>query len=494
MTPRLMPPDEVPARLLALAGCLLAIAGAKIWLIAAYGSAIPFWDQWDAEWARLFRPYLAGTLGASDLAATHNEHRILLTRLAALGSLLASGRWDAVLQMLFNVAVHTAAAGLLLVALARALDLAGALLLTVFTLALFAVPLGWENTLTGFQLQFYLLILLAPVSLMLLAPSAAFSARWWLGTAVGLASYFSIAAGAFTLPAFIALALAQLTCGHRRGRAEIAGLLLHAALAALLVLDVPAIPGHAGLKAQSAAEWIAAVLALGSWPATGPAWPSVVHLAGAALLFAPALALAIAVARERPAPGDPRWLWLGLAAWTGLQILALAYGRGSGAIGAARYRDVLIVGLMVNAACVSRLLIDLRARRAIACAATAWLLVVVIGAGKIIIDQAPQLAWRRDVAAIQAENLRRFLTTGDRAALENQPQFHIPYPVAPPLIEWLSDPAIRPILPRELLGQPDSDPVKAALLKRGPLLLPLGLALVMLAAIMALRRPRPDGR
>ena len=58
-----LPPHEAPARLTAIAGCLLAIAGAKIWLIAAYGSAIPFWDQWDAEWARLFRPYLAGTLG-----------------------------------------------------------------------------------------------------------------------------------------------------------------------------------------------------------------------------------------------------------------------------------------------------------------------------------------------------------------------------------------------------------------------------------------------
>ena len=187
---------------------------------------------------------------------------------------------------------------------------------------------------------------------MLLGASAAFSPRWWLGTAVAILSYFSIAAGAFTLPVSIVLALAQLACGHRRGRAEIAALVLHAAIAALLLADVPAVAGHAPLKAQSATEWIAAVLALASWPAAAPAWPPLVQLLAAALLFAPVIALAIAVARERPPLSDPRWLWLGLAAWTGLQILALAYGRGSGAAGAARYRDVLIVGLMVNAACL----------------------------------------------------------------------------------------------------------------------------------------------
>jgi hypothetical protein len=485
-----LPPDEAPARLTAIAGCLLAIAGAKIWLVAAYGSAIPFWDQWDAEWARLFRPYLAGTLSFGDLFAAHNEHRILLTRLAALGSLLAGGRWDAVLQMLFNLVVHTAAAGLLLVVLSRSLDLGGALLLACFTLALFGLPLGWENTLGGFQLQFYLLVLLAPLSLLLLGSSAAFSPRWWLGTAVASLSYFSIAAGAFTLPVSIVLALAQLACGHRRRRAEIAGLVLHAAIAALLLADVPAVAGHAPLKAQSAAEWIAAVLALASWPATGAAWPSVVHLAAAALLFAPVIAVAIAVARDRPPLTDARWLWLGLAAWTGLQILAFAYGRGSGAAGAARYRDVLIIGLLVNATCLFRLLLVDRARRVMGCVALAWLLVVFIGAGKTVIDQAPQLAWRHATGAIQAENLRRFLASGDKAVLENQPQFHIPYPAAAPLIAWLSDPAIRPILPRELTGQGDDTAFKAAVLKRGPLLLPLGLALVMLAALVALRRSR----
>jgi hypothetical protein len=487
-----LPPNETPIRLTAIAGCLLAIAGAKIWLVAAYGSAIPFWDQWDAEWARLFRPYLAGTLGPGDLIAPHNEHRILLTRLAALGSLLASGRWDAVLQMLFNLVVHTAAAGLLLVVLSRSLDLGGALLLACFTLALCAVPLGWENTLGGFQLPFYLLVLLASLSLMLLGGNAAFSPRWWLGTAVAVLSYFSIAAGAFTLPVSIVLALAQRACGHRRGRVEIAALVLHAAIAALLLIDVPVVAGHAPLKAQSASEWIAGVLALASWPAAAPAWPPLVHLVMAALLLAPVTVLAIRLMRERPPLTDPRWLWLGLAAWTGLQMVAFAYGRGSGAAGAARYRDVLIVGLLVNAACLFRLILVDRARGLLACVAVAWLLAVFIGAGKIVIDQAPQLAWRRDTAAIQAENLRRFLRTGDKAALENQPQFHIPYPAAPQLIAWLSDPAIRPILPRELTG--DNNAFTAEVLRRGPMLLPIGLALVMLAALVALRRSRqPSG-
>ena len=356
---------------------------------------------------------------------------------------------------------------------------------------LFAVPLGWENTLMGFQVQFYFLILLAPLSVAVLSGSAAFSLRWWLGTALAASSYFSIAAGAFTLPAFILLALAQFACGHRGGRAEIAGIVLHAALAALLLRDVPVIPGHDALKIHAASEWITALLGLASWPFAGPGWPLYLHLVAAPLLFAPLIAFTILVMRERPPLTDPRWLYLGIAAWGCWQLLAFSYGRGSGAVYASRYRDVLIVGLMVNAACLFRLLlVDLRARRAFACGATVWLLVVFIGAGKTIIDQTPQLAWRRDTAAIQGENLKRFLATGEAAALENQPQFHIPYPVAPPLIEWLSDPAIRAILPHELLGRGDDSAFKAVVLKRGPLLLPLGLALFMVATMAACRRTR----
>jgi hypothetical protein len=210
--------SDLAACRLFIAASLLIILGAKLWAIAAYGNSTPFWDQWDAEATGLYPRYLAGTLRISDLLATHNEHRILLTRLFALAVFVGSGRWDPILQMMFNALVHTAAIGLLLIMLSRVLDRAGTALLAFFCAVAFAVPFGWSNTLSAFQTQFYLLVLLGPLALLLLYDAAAWSPRWWLGTLVAVAAYFSIAPGALTLPAFIGLAGIQLALGRRAGR------------------------------------------------------------------------------------------------------------------------------------------------------------------------------------------------------------------------------------------------------------------------------------
>ena len=94
------PKETADARMrwLFIVASLLIILGAKIWLIAAYGNATPFWDEWDAEATGLYPRYVAGTLRLSDLLAQHNEHRILLTRLLDLALFAGSGRWDPILQ------------------------------------------------------------------------------------------------------------------------------------------------------------------------------------------------------------------------------------------------------------------------------------------------------------------------------------------------------------------------------------------------------------
>src|ERR1043165_168757 len=226
-------------RRLLIAASLLIILGAKICLIAVYGNGTPFWDQWDAEAVNLYSPYRAGTLRLSYLLAHHNEHRILLTRLIALAVFVASGRWDPILEMMVSALVHTVAIGLLLVMLSHILDRAGTALLACFCTIAFAVPFGWGNSLSAFQVQFYLLVLLGPLALLILYSAVAWSARWWLGTIVAFAAYFSIAPGALTLPAFTSLAIIQLALGRRAGRGEWLGVAVHVLLAAALIYDVP---------------------------------------------------------------------------------------------------------------------------------------------------------------------------------------------------------------------------------------------------------------
>ena len=96
---------EAFVRGIGLAGCLAIILGAKIVLLDNYGSNTPFWDQW-ADPQFIFRPYLTGQLHLLDLIGAHNEHRILLTRLVALGLFVAKGHWDSYAQMLVNAGIH----------------------------------------------------------------------------------------------------------------------------------------------------------------------------------------------------------------------------------------------------------------------------------------------------------------------------------------------------------------------------------------------------
>ena len=85
--------------------------------------------------------------------------------------------------------------------------------------------------------------------------------------------------------------------------------------------------------------------------------------------------------------------------------------------------------------------------------------------------------------------MKSFIATGDFAHLSGKPLLHIPLASAERLRELLSDPKLRAILPPALTGAPERNRLKLATLSQGPLLLPLGLALLLLAAgALCLRR------
>ena len=416
---------------------------AGVWLIATQASVTPFWDQWDVEAAELYRPYLTGMLRASDLFAPHNEHRMLFTRFVALGLFIVSGRWDTILQMLTNALLHATAIGVLLFILTRSFNSAGTLLLSLFACLFVAIPFGWESTLWGFCSQNYRLILFATLSLFLLHDSAAFGPRWWLGTLLGIASYFSSASGALTLAAFVVLALMQFLLRQRRGPAELLGIASHAIIVATMVWGTPSVEGHQDIKVHSFAEWFDAAVTLASWPMLMPRRSTLLGAVTALFLFAPALLVAWQTwqASREPHPiasgagsisewpcGAPSSFWLS------------RYGRGAAGYLSSRYVDVFVVGLVVNAACLLRLVFadaDKRSRATILFAA-AWTVAVFIGAGHIATDTLPgDIAARRETGAIQTANVRQFIQTGDAAVLANKPALHIPYPASERLAELL---------------------------------------------------------
>jgi hypothetical protein len=478
---------DVLLRALGSAGALAIILGAKLWLVANYGSSTPFWDQWVGEARQLYRPYLTGELSLGSLFAAHNEHRIFLTRLIALALFIVEGRWDPIMQTLVNAVIHSVGIGALVFMLSRTLDAARALLLAVLAALMFALPFGWANTLVGFQTPFYLLVLLAPASLWILYASAAWTTRWWLGTLVGILSYFTIASGALTLPAFAVIAAIQLGLGQRRGRGEVLGLLAHIALAAIILWDVSALPPPEEIQAKSLVNWYEPFSVVASWPVAKPSWPLILRAVTAIGLAIPVIVLAARLVQRRVSVRDPDWLVVAVACWTMLQMLALIYGRGITVL-QSRYFDVLLLGPLASAAALLHLQSDKAAavRRASTAFACIWLAAMVSGLGQKAFDDIPgELAWRRETTEAQTRSLKSFLATGDFSALADKPLFQIPFPSAEYLRDTASDPIIRSILPPDLMNRPDPESkLKGVAIRQGQLLMPIGLALLMIALLL----------
>jgi len=95
-----------------------------------------------------------------------------------------------------------------------------------------AAPVGWYNTVIGFQSQFHFLLLCAFGHLALTLSSAPRQARWWVGQAVGVAGLFSMASGFLSGAALIAIAALR-ACKRREAGVRLwANLAVGAALIA----------------------------------------------------------------------------------------------------------------------------------------------------------------------------------------------------------------------------------------------------------------------
>jgi hypothetical protein len=461
--------------LLALA-CACAAAGMKIALIRAYGMPLPFWDQW-AEAADVYQPALAGSLAPLKWLAFHNEHRIVFTRLTAYALFAATGRWDPMLQMLFNALLHSATLGFLAFALARTLCARSAAAFALLAAALALVPFAWENTLWGFQAQFYYLVLLSLISVYFGYDAPAFSPRWLAGLGTGLLAYLTMASGAVTLLAAAMVALAQTIAGSRRGRRELAAIALQITLSLVLILDVSLHATPASGISMSAT--LTGVALMAGWPATAAPLPAPMVFVAAALVQAPLACLLVRLLIERAPLTDRRWLPAALGLWVGAQIMVIALGRSGSLVLASRYLDILVVGVTANAACLFGLLQRASGRALAPAAAALWLLAIALGGAKGSATIASDVTARRAANVTQMENLRGYFVSGDFEQLKRIPHFGLPFPTAEPWRGVLDDPAIRKILPEALLGPPQ--PRGLAVLKKN--LLGLGPSLIALALL-----------
>jgi hypothetical protein len=439
---------------LTLSACVLLVLGAKLWLITQFASPTPYWDQWDAEAALLYDPYLTGGVPLSTWFSPHSEHRLLLTRLLAIGVLEFAGQWDVILQMYLNAALHTGVLVVVLCLLRGLVHRTLGMILMMFSTLVLMVPFGWENTLSGFGNQFYLLILFSVLALACTLGAAVNSLRWWGGVALSVVSFFCMASGAFTPLASAAVSGMQIAAGRRRGVNEFAGIALQLVLFGILIHAVPAPEQHAPLRAHSIAQY------LGAFRETA-GWPLPVSFVAPFILFAPLIVLAIRAVRDTDRSNTAVWLCLGIGAWVVAQHASLAYGRAAG-IYASRYLDLKSLGLIVNFAA---LIANLQARAetfrppsiAVPLLSALWLAIVGECVGHTALASLPaQITEKSENGRIETESLSLFLKTGDVATLQGKAGQAIPYPDPARLAKLSSLPTIRGLLPVELVDDPDA--------------------------------------
>lgn len=474
--------------LLSIGAALFVVLGAKLVLIKVLGAQVPYWDQWDGEAAHLYKPYLEGTLTWEQLLASHNEHRILFTRLWSLALLEINGVWSPKLQMVANAVLHVSVLVLLLVWLTRGLSVARRWFLCAVTAAVYAIPFGWGNTLAGFQSQFYFVFGFSMASLWAFSTATPFSGRWLAGLLLSVAAFFSMASGALTLIAIITLLGLQIAFQIRsRSWKEIVSPVLLIGVSIAMLLSVTDVPGHDPLKADGIQSFLGAFLKVAGWPAFFPQF-------GAVLLNAPIAILFFRALIERRRPDDPVWAPIAVMLWLGTQWLSFSYGRAIAPI-APRYLDTYSIGIVINCAAALYLMRGPASRWA-----AAWLVVgLSFFAMAVMVDAAPNAlrgaAKRHAHYKAQTENLSAFLASGDLSHLQNKSRLAVPYPDPMRLAAIAGDPTIRKILHPRLTGTrvaPLSLPggistiarnAQVAVMRSGPLMVFFGFALFGYGAI-----------
>jgi hypothetical protein len=485
---------------------VLTVFGVKLLLIQQNGSEVPFWDQWDAEADKLYRAYLNSNLSWAALIASHNEHRVLTSRLLSLALFELSGGWDPKLQMIANAGVHVAAITLMLVNIQRIIPSAHLALLAVFSTLLFVLPIGWENTLCGFQASYFVLGF-SLLALMGFANSPAFSAAWWGSAFCATAAYFSMASGALTVAAALAVIVLQIALGLRRGVNEYLAAITLLAVSVVMILLVDKVPGHDIYRSHSIVEMLRALLRCLTFPWSNPYVGIWVNL--------PLAVYACTILTIRPGRQSPHWIVLGFTIWLFGQSLSLSFGRGT-VVDSSRYLDVIIIGLPINFAVLllfeSKCLTK-KGKHVALLTITVWL--AIVGSGMIrnaLTSSFPSVAEKKAQSQEQQKHVLAYLNSGDLADLQGKPSQAIPYPDPTRLAALLSDPAVKLVLPDPIRPQYVDDRqrlsrtllkgsvrsvtlrIESFLLRYSYAMLALGVAFAFAAEVLARGAPEPERR
>jgi hypothetical protein len=138
-----------------------------------------------------------------------------------------------------------------------------------FAFILFVLPFGWENTLAGFQAQFYFVLFFSLISLWLLVTQSPFSSKWWIGLFFLLLAFFCIRyiccrRGFINQPDIVRYLSSQ------NPKNKLLAIILLGALFFWAVKLTPVLPYHAVYKAHSVSDLYHSITSVFGWPFKEP--------------------------------------------------------------------------------------------------------------------------------------------------------------------------------------------------------------------------------
>ena len=417
------------------------VFASRAWLAQVWGSALPFWDEWDLEAVGLYRPWMDGTLRLGDLFQAHNEHRLLLTRLVDLGFFVLYGRWAPWAQIVLNAALHAATAATLAALFWPALTARPRTGFIIGIAVIFSAICGWQNALLGIQSQVYFSNLLAVGALAGLTLAPPLSRGWWAGWVAALLALFSFAAGVFAALAALAVTFV-FPPGGRRTLGHWAALTLIAALAAFSLFGFTEPPGQVAFHAQNLSQYYAVVSRCLGWPHVNSpvAW---------LLMQLPLVALLASRCRTRTTLNALDRCALALVMFAVLQAAAVAHQRGNGLMDSrplSRYQDPLLLGAAAQLYAALQLAISWgRAGRTVT---LAWSASAAFGLLTLTTTNLTlNLPYKRAQDIASLAQVRTYLITQDSTLFTRDPVFPGPHPNPKVVQQVLDDPVLRPVLP-----------------------------------------------
>jgi hypothetical protein len=400
-------------RWLVPAGTALLVFAARLREIHLHAGDVPYNDQWIIEARDLILPWLDGTLRPWHFFAPQFEHVPAWTRLLAWIQVAVTGRWDPLLQMTVNAALHTAFVWFVARWVWATLSSRAAGFVSFVLLLGGALPYAWENIAWGFQSQFPLALLALFVHMQGSLTRPVGSRAWWWAQAAGAAGLFTLA-GMWAAP--LAVVASLLWTGARDRRAlAVPALIAGAGLAMFFLIRLRAGPVAPAAAVRNVLDFLHAILFQLGWPST---------LAGAAAIVQlPWLVHALRLrGRSDATPVDRIILTLGL--WSAAHALGLALARGGGTEDhVSRYGDLLFIGTLAGGLALTRLAPRPgRVRWPFMAGAAAWLAVVASG----LLHNATEghARYFHQTAAqhnaLRREAIQAYVLRGDLAPLERE--------------------------------------------------------------------------